>query len=238
MKNRFLSPDSLNGKFEVGAEVVLSADESHHLARVARLTEGEEIELIDGRGGVAGAKIVEANHKRTKVKVIRVDEITAVSKLILAFGIPKANASEFLFHRCTELGVAGFQPLVTAHSLHPKEWNQERWERVVAETCKQCQEARFPTVLPPLKLEDWLHKRDKDSQLVYCYEEERAGAPKALAAKTTYLVIGPEGGWSAAEVALFRKHGGLSLGLGRNRLRAETASLVAATLTKKLLNEI
>jgi 16S rRNA (uracil1498-N3)-methyltransferase len=234
MKNRFLSYD----KWEVGHEVFLSPEESHHLARVARLSEGEEIELINGQGALALATITSANAKKTQVKIKQMETAGPSSGLIIAFAIPKAAACDFIFHRCTELGVLGFQPILSAHSLHPKEWNQQRWERIIAEVCKQCQEVHFPKLYSPCSLADWLPGRDKEAQLVYCSEEERIGKMPTLEKKLAHLLIGAEGGWNAAEIDLFRAHGGYPLGLGKNRLRAETAALVAATLTKKLLSEI
>src|SRR5688572_20177096 len=124
MKNRFLlQAESLTGP----GEVTLSLEESHHLARVLRMQTGEEIEVVDGQGSVGMATIVDANPKATKARVQNVRKESQASSIVLAFGIPKATACDFILHRCTEIGIKAFQPLITAHSLHPKEWNQGRW---------------------------------------------------------------------------------------------------------------
>jgi 16S rRNA (uracil1498-N3)-methyltransferase len=234
MKNRFLlQAESLTSP----GEITLSPEESHHLARVLRMQTGEEIEVVDGQGSVGVATIIDVNPKAAKAQVQNVRKEAQACHIVLAFGIPKANACDFILHRCTEIGIKAFQPLITAHSLHPKEWNQGRWEKVVLETCKQCQESWFPIIRKPQTLDDWLATQS-GSPLFYCDEEERKAQPSVPVGKDVFLLIGPEGGWSREEIASFRKNGGVSLGLGKNRLRTETAALVATTLLKQMRKEL
>lgn len=222
-----------------GTEVGLSQEESHHLAKVLRMEVGSECELVDGAGTVAKARIVENHPKRARCLILSVSNEKNFNKIHIAFAIPKSNALDFIIHRCTEVGVASFQPLTTDHSLKINSWNESRWERVVIETAKQCQEIHFPVVLPPLNLESWLfQKRDKSRELIYCDEEARHNALDAISIeKEVDLLIGSEGGWSEKERNEFQKLG-KAMGLGKNRLRAETACIVALSLLKKHWNEL
>ena len=130
-----------NAQLTAGTEAFLSAEESHHLAKVVRIRDGELIELVNGRGIVAEARVAEASSKRCRVEILSVKNGTGQSRIHVCFSIPKAAAFDFIIHRCTEIGVASFQPIVTNYSLRLHTWNEARWQKVIAEVCKQCEEA-------------------------------------------------------------------------------------------------
>ncbi len=233
--HRFLSDERLSA----GADVTLSAEESHHLARVVRVGEGEEIVLIDGRGTLARARVTSASPKGCRVRIESIETSVARSLVTVCFGVPKGPALDSIVRRCTEIGTAAFQPLVTRHSLHvkDKDFNAARWQKAVAEVAKQCEELNFPEILPVKSLADWLSSRAPERVLVFCDEAERgAGAAKLTGACD--LLVGAEGGWSDEEREQILAAGAIKFGLGRNRLRAETAAAVGLTLVKARLGEI
>ncbi|MBY0371901.1 16S rRNA (uracil(1498)-N(3))-methyltransferase [bacterium] len=232
--HRFLAA----GPFHTGTELSLDPEQSHHAAKVLRLEGGERIGLLDGRGTLAFAVVTEVHAKHTRVHVEETKQGTGPSRLNLVFGVPKGQALDFLIRRTTELGVAAFQPLQTQHSAPIKGWNAERWDGVVAEVCKQCQELYFPKVLPPQNLRDWLKQRSADRLLLVCDEADREGRSAISAQSEVDLLVGAEGGFSDEERVLLRSAGAQFLGLGRNRLRAETAAIVALTLAKQQMGEI
>lgn len=232
--NRFLLDDTL----VTGLETELSEYESHHLVKVLRAAPGEKIVLVNGTGEEAEAVVTSIQGKKVFVKIESVTRSQAErSRIHLCFGIPKAAAFDFVIHRATELGVASFQPLETQHSLRLHSWNEERWKRVVTEVCKQCQEPYFPVLSEPITLSAWAEKRDLDHGVILCDENQRTSQPIQFQTDV-YLLVGPEGGWSDEERKWLKSLGAISLGLGRNRLRIETATLVATTLTKKMLGEL
>ncbi len=228
----------IQNKISVGETLALSREESHHLAKVLRLTEGDSVELIDGKGLVAKAIVQESSSKAALVKIESISTDDSQSLVTLAFGISKSNAIDFLIRRATEIGVKAFQPLLSQHSLHPDSWNEDRWNRLIAEVCKQCELQVFPTVLPPLKLPDWVRTRDSKHALIYCYENSRNDQLILAEKLPVDLVIGAEGGFSPQEITLLQEAGARSLGLGKNKLRVETATIVALTLLKQKLGEI
>ena len=231
-KNRFLSAEALRQN----QEIHLSEDESHHLKKVLRHKVGDLVEVFDGLGRSGEGKVVELSGKRVLISIGEVEEETCPFHLHLAFGIGKSSAVEFIIKRVGEVGVKSFQPLVTDHSLHPGEWNTERWERISLEAQKQCQSNFLPVVNEPIRLDDWLAKRSHRT-LVFCDEAERDGGIGRPAGEVD-LLIGAEGGWSERERKLVSAAHALVLGLGRNRLRTETAALVAVLLMKVKLGEI
>lgn len=231
--HRFIS----NFPLEVGKEILLDEKESHHLAKVLRLEAGFEVVLIDGKGSVASAVLTLVKPKQSVAKVLSVEMPGKPSSVTLCFGIPKGQALDFIFRRATELGVFGLQPLQTRHSTTLKGWNPDRWQSVVEEVCKQCESPFFPHVYLPLTLSAWLAKRDQSRQLLFCDEEVRQSGFQGGKAGVD-LLVGAEGGFSREEAREVEQAGASFLGLGANRLRAETASLVALTLIKSRLGEI
>lgn len=221
-----------------GKTLTLSREESHHLSKVMRLQVGDEIELIDGKGTLGKAKILENSKNGSEILVgsVVLDEVSP--KVSIAFGVSKSAALETLIRRATEIGVKNFQPLLTQHSLHPDSWNDTRWNKLIIEVCKQCELLSFPELLPPLKLTDWLKTRDSNRELVYSYENHRNDKLQLDADSEVDLVIGSEGGFSEEEIQLLQNKNAKSLGLGKNKLRVETASLVALVLVKQKLGEI
>lgn len=220
--------------------VVLEREESHHLVRVLRLQAGDPVTLIDGKGNVGQALVEVANPKGAEVKVTAISHSAPHSTVVLGFGIPKGPAQDFIFRRVTEVGLLAFQPLGTEHSLKAKEFNEERWHRVIPEIAKQCQETHFPEVRPALSLEKALALFDSDC-VYFCDEAQRdrpAEPATSAQRRPKLLLIGPEGGWSTRERELIQAKGAHVLSLGINRLRAETACLVAVALLKERLGEI
>lgn len=222
----------------IGGRVTLDPEQSAHCARVLRLQNGESIILINGQGTLGKATIVNSHPRNTQVEVVELQTASVRSEAHLVFGITKPPALETIFKKCTELGVSSFQPLVTAHSLHPSSWNSERWKKIIVEASKQCQELWFPNLLEPLSFSDWLTQRNTSSPLVFCDENERTGSVDKKLQGPVEILIGPEGGWSQEERQKLLQASVIHLGLGKNRLRAETACLVALTLTKLQLGEL
>jgi 16S rRNA (uracil1498-N3)-methyltransferase len=229
----------LKAKFVLGQEFELSPEESHHLVKVLRMEKGEQCQLVNGEGEIAQAIVTEPHSKKTRCLVQSLRKEENRNRIHVAFAIPKSNALDFIIHRCTEVGVGSFQPLMSEYSLKINSWNEGRWERVVLETAKQCQETYFPVVLKPLDLKSWIfEKRQKERQLVYCDEHARFDALDSVSIdREVDLLVGSEGGWSETERGWFQQLG-KGMGLGKNRLRAETACVVGLTLLKKRWNEL
>jgi len=226
---RFYHPENL----EKVQEVCLSLGESHHLVKVLRIRNGENIELVNGKGIVAVGHVIDAHATRSKVLISEWRKEASFPGIHLCFGFPKGLALDFIFRRCAEIGVDSFQPLTTEFSLKPGSWNAQRWEKVVVEVCKQCEATFFPKILAPANFTEWLSRRDNRRLLIVCDDKERAIAASIPRNEWGYdLLIGPEGGWSPRERESIYRAGAKRFGLGPQRLRSETAALVAITLLK------
>jgi 16S rRNA (uracil1498-N3)-methyltransferase len=141
----------------------------------------------------------------------------------------------------TMLGVAAIQPMMTDHvTVPPRAWQSgaaiERWRRVAIASAKQCGRAVVPDIAPVRSFDEVLAAGEEPSSAAIMCVEPAAGAPasglgSALASRPSAAVIyvGPEGGWSVAEVAAARARGASLLSLGPRTLRAESVPAVALT---------
>ena len=224
----------LEGEWTEGA-AELSADESHHLLHVLRLQEGDTVQVMNGRGALGKAVLEKVQSKRAIVRVIETSHSLDQSNIRMVFAVPKQNALDFIIHRCTEVGVRGFQPLLTKHSRKPDSFNNERWQKVLREVCKQCEELFLPELAMPMTLDAYLAQTK--NTLVLCDEGDRSAHQKIQSTGTIDVLVGAEGGWAVEEIAKLRRQGAISYGLGRNRLRAEMASVAALILLKREIGE-
>ena len=231
--NRFLSPLQLQSQ----ETLVLDGAEAHHLTHVLRKSVGDSILIVDGYGGVATAKIIDIKKKQVEVSINSIEIMPPPPPLLLAFGISKPPALEFMLRRCTEVGVTEFQPLITQHSQSEKHWNSARWDRIVREVCKQCESCHFPKLSSPMKLAEFLDVRDHKMKLFYCSEVQRKSESYRVShLEGVHIVIGSEGGWSKEELIELQKSAGSPLGLGPNRLRTETAALMAVARVQMMMD--
>jgi 16S rRNA (uracil1498-N3)-methyltransferase len=229
----FYLPELLN----VSGTVLLNSEESHHLAKVIRLSPGEKICLLNGKGSLQEAEVVDAHPKHSEVRCLGAPQTLATPKITVAFGVGKPAAMEFIVKRCTELGVSKFIPLSTRHSQKLDRWNDERWNRIVLEVCKQNQNPHFPSISVPVNLSTFLDQLTGPGVL-FSEHARRDKRPSWDTTQETTLFIGPEGGWDVSELALFEAKKIPAWGLGDTRLRMETAALTALVLAKAFVGEI
>ncbi|MCC7396215.1 MAG: 16S rRNA (uracil(1498)-N(3))-methyltransferase [Planctomycetes bacterium] len=222
MANRYFLPD-LPGP----GESWLTGDLAHHLGRVLRARPGERLMLGDGRGGTAAAVVTAVERDRLRVMIDSVVQSARPRPAVwIAFALPKAARTEWLFEHATEVGVTGFQPLWTSRT-RPSGERAERWRKLVQAAAGQCDRAWLPEVKAPLELADWLAGPLPERRLLAA---AGAAPPGPDLQHDTVLLVGPEGGFAAEEVAAAAAAGFVPVGLGAHILRTETAALVGAGL--------
>ena len=171
-------------------------------------------------------------------------------RVVLCQGMLKAARYEIALEKCTELGAAEFVPLLSLRAVAATEEagasKQKRWARIVAEAMEQCGGTYLPKVTAPQTLQQALAAHPTGGIALIAWEEERAvSLSDALRASLTDRVlqevpevrifIGPEGGFSAEEIAVAGRFAATSVTLGRRILRAETAAIAAVALVMEVL---
>ncbi len=239
-----------------GNEVDLPQEVAHQARDVLRLTSGDMLHLLDGAGGEYVAEIVALDRKRVVVRVGARMEGGAepAVHVVLCQGMLKAAKFEWVLQKCTELGVAAFMPLLTERAVaaaeEAGEGKRRRWSRIVAEALEQCGGTRLPEIAPPRPLMHALASLPPGGIALIPWEEAaalplrvalRQAVPQqgdAASIPEVRIFIGPEGGFSAGEIALAERAGALPVTLGPRILRAETAAIVAATLALDALGAL
>lgn len=211
-------------------EVQLSANESSHAARARRLQVGSPVRLLNGQGMIAEAEMLTVDARQVSVRINDIREIAApAQKLSVACAVPKGDRQRAMIEMLTQLGVSEIIPLECEHSVtRYKPAMHDKWGRWAIEACKQSQNPWLPIIDEGISLVDLL----KIVPQRILFADIAGGELTALQAEISepILVIGPEGGFSPAELGLFGQNQIKSFSLGGYILRTETAAVSAATL--------
>jgi 16S rRNA (uracil1498-N3)-methyltransferase len=232
MARLFLPAEQLTG-----TRIELDRAASKHLLRVLRLQVGAEICVFDGRGTEIDARIVRiaAGGAELELGERRLVAIPAVSITLLQ-ALPRADRMDLIVQKTTELGVTKIVPVVSERSVVAPPGKHRRWQVIAQEAARQSGRADVPEISAPASLSQALDALEPmPARLVLWEEEHSLPMRRALSqgpSGAVALLVGPEGGFAAAEVERARAHAFLSVGLGPRILRVETAALVAVALTQ------
>ncbi|MBI4082466.1 MAG: 16S rRNA (uracil(1498)-N(3))-methyltransferase [Candidatus Lambdaproteobacteria bacterium] len=231
-----------------GSTLVLEGAEAAHLLQARRMRPGERFALQDGAGTRCLAELVAADRHRARVLVLAPTPVPAppLLRLSLLQAAVKEKAAEWIVQKSTELGVAAVTFFPAARATVPLRQLQaaaarERLARIAWEACKQC-DRQFPPELRMLPTLDVALAAARGAAIRWVLAAGPASlAPAAALAPaeggatpaegaTATLLVGPEGGLTAEELAAARAAGFLAVTLGPNTLRAETAALAGCAL--------
>ncbi len=217
------------------ADVTLRADEAHHLVRVRRLGVGQRVRLFDGAGGEWEGRLTIATRDRAIVTIDRQVEPAAEPpvRVTLVIGLLKGDQMDTVVRDATALGVAAIAPLASAHVAVPaRAWRddaaRDRWTRIAIAAAKQSGRAVVPQIGAVRSL-DAILDLDPGAAVLVAVEPAASGLPPMsieTAPAAALALVGPEGGWSANEIAALAARGACAVSLGPRTLRAELAPAV------------
>ena len=212
----------------------LTKDDTQHAVRVLRMTEGDELWLMDGQGTFYRAEITTALNHRCAYRIVETlpQQRAWRGHLSLAMAPTKLNdRTEWLAEKATEVGLDELSFLDCQFSER-RMLKTERIEKIVVAAMKQSRKAWKPRVNEMLSFRQFV-ATDRVGQkfICHCYEGDKPYLLDMLRpGEDATVLIGPEGDFSIDEVRLAEANGYTSVSLGRSRLRTETAALVAAHL--------
>jgi 16S rRNA (uracil1498-N3)-methyltransferase len=227
-------------------QIVLTLEQQHYLGRVLRLQQGDRFIAMDGQGQSWLAQLVggssDVQWYATCLEPISVTTELPIAITLIA-ALPKGTAFDEVVRQATEVGVTSIAPVISDRTLlHPSPQKLERWRRIAQEAAEQSERQIVPTILEPVPLAAILQTmpiltnqamahyicvtRQAAPHLLHCLMEwQEMGRPESVA-----IAIGPEGGWTAAEVGRAIASGYQAVSLGSRILRAVTAPIVALSL--------
>jgi 16S rRNA (uracil1498-N3)-methyltransferase len=222
-----------DGRLPAGGEVPLPEALAHHALRVLRLHDGDPVVLFDGSGGEVAARLA----VRGKAAFALLGERRALEResplqLVLVQALAAGDKMDWIVQKAVELGVAAIQPVQAERCVlrlagERADKRLAHWRQVAVSACEQCGRNRIPELRPLQSLPQWLAQARGQLCYVLAPGGARGFADGAPPAGAVHLLIGPEGGWSEAELAACDAAGARRVGLGPRVLRTETAGLAA-----------
>ncbi len=228
-------------QYDVANDIItVSGDEFLHMTKVLRYKQGYKA-IVCANDGVEHLCTIEKLEK--DCAILRIDKSTLVDKkgvcLTLFAGILKNNKLDFAIQKAVELGVDKIVPFTSQNSAESK-FSVERANKIALEAAKQCGSAHLTEVENPVAFEEVVDKINEFDAVLFAYEYEKKNRIKDcnLDGKNIALIVGCEGGFCEDEMKRAKQAGAQIVTLGKRILRAETASIVASTLTLDALGEL
>ncbi len=239
----------VEGEAQPGGTAILRGQDARHLYRVLRLGPGDEIQVVDGSGAEHRARIEAASAARVVARILgegRKENREPSIFITILQGLPKGDKMDEVVRRNTEIGASRFVPVITERSTARPSPDQaakrvDRWRRIAREAAKQAGRQRIPEVLDVMDLSGALRFVASEiagapsGLFLLPWELERSlGIREALrrhpGAKDVFCLVGPEGGFSLAEVRDAVAAGAIACSLGPRILRTETAALALSAI--------
>lgn len=214
-----------------GNTYTLPEEESKHCIRVLRLSTGDELTLIDGRGNLFTATIYNPNPKRCEVIVTDIQKEFGKRNFNLHIAIaPTKNIERFewFLEKAAEIGIDEITPLLCERSER-KVVNPERLEKIIVSATKQSIKAYVPRLNEMIPLKQLVEQKNEGQHFIaHCNSWDLPPLKNWVKPNGNVIIlIGPEGDFTPNEVSLCLKKGYKEINLGASRLRTETAGVVA-----------
>ena len=242
--NRFYHPDTISAHCEIN----LSEDASKHLVKSLRLKPSDKIILFNGDGYDYHGEVSDIDKKNVKIAVHEKKLNTSEADIDISIlqSVTSRDKLDFIFQKNTELGIKNFY-LINTERVNfkiPQSKTENRIEhlkKVVISACEQSGRSKIPTVHETiLGLNKLTDEDDHSCKLILNpytdYSLSNLTNNDLINKKSFQILIGPEGGFSEAEIKVAENAGFKSLSLGKRVLRTETASLSIASAILALTN--
>lgn len=220
--------------FELNERTAVVTDTKviHHLSDVLKIGVGERVVIGNGKGNEITIRLSEITPEKIVGTVLEQEAVLEEAGTITLYvSMLKRDSFEFVVQKATEIGITTIVPLITDRTVKLG-FNRERLERIIAEAAEQSERALLPEIKDPLTFSVALESSPREQRYFFDREGVSFKDVKHSNACGCSLWIGPEGGWSPAEVARAQEAGAAVISLGKGMLRAETAAIVTSFWAK------
>ena len=234
---------------ELGAQqsVRLDAEQAHYLGRVLRLKPGATLTVFNGEQGEFAAVV--SGIGKSNASITLGDKLPCASesplRVHLVQGVSRGERMDIIVQKATELGVKRITPVFTEFGVvrlegERAERRRAHWQKIAISACEQCGRIRPPLIDEPLPLKSWFGHRNPGgtTDLILRPDASQPLAARPRPDAKLCLLIGPEGGFSAAEYEDAKIAGFAPVSLGPRILRTETAALAAVAVAASMWGDL
>lgn len=226
-------------------EIFISGEKHHYLTRVVRIKKGDVINCLHNQK-LYDANILEINPRYLKAEIINEKSYNVEPNMNLTLyqSLLKRENFEIVIQKTTELGIKRIVPIVTSRTVitNPAINKLNRWQKIAESATLQSGRAVVPEVSDILDIKGLISAISEHDKVFMFYEKldvlRCSVKPKLLNKKNIGIIIGPEGGFSPAEVEELRGQRVEFMTLGPRILRAETAAITAVSIIMYECGEI
>ena len=232
-----------NQLLESTNEIIFSEDEARHIIKVLRKNIGDKIIVTNGEGLQWNGSISSIDIKCVKARKLNATLIPKTKENIhIAISLIKSTSRmEWFIEKATEIGVSEITPITCSNSER-KSLNFERCQKIMISAIKQSKRLFIPKLNPIIPIKEFLElgNEDNDIYIAHCHDLEKKLVNQLGSINSKVkIMIGPEGDFSIDEINFSINKGAIPISLGLNRLRTETAGILAVNnfiIQKHILN--